>query len=163
MKFASKKIMVSFVSLRIVFLLIFLGKYVAIADFNSLILPSSEDELLDLKPINNTGDFRITIKDAIGKPWDDHIVRCVRPAKCEKLQNSTCFGGKLPYKLTSSQLSNEEGQDKILEKLHQFEAIKYVPKCWTVIQVSFFVDFLLIFLIAFVCLLLNGLPSFLWY
>lgn len=152
--------MVFFVSLRIVFLLILLGKHVTIADYNSLILPSSEDELLDIKPtnntddfripsselldikpINNTGDFRITIKDAIGKPWDDHIVRCVRPAKCEKLQNSTCFGGKLPYKQTSSQLSNEEGQDKILEKLHQFEAIKYVPKCWTVIQVSCFVDF----------------------
>lgn len=134
----------SFFSLRIVCLLLALGgrswKHVVSADFDSLMLPlgdKTEDELLELKPINSTGDFRITIKDTTGKPWDDHIVRCVRPAKCEKLQNSTCFGGKLPYRMTSSQLSNEVGQERSLEKLNQFEALRNVPKCWAVIQVSF--------------------------
>lgn len=118
-------------------------KHAVIAEFSATSLPLSdkpEDELLDLESINGTTDFRSIFKDIGGKPWyDDRKVRsrCLRPAKCEKLQNSTCFGSKIQYKFTSVQLSNEESQENSLKKLHQLEAFRNVPECWAVIQVGF--------------------------
>lgn len=130
------------VSLRIACLLIAheFWKYAVIADFSAPALPlgdKPEEESLDLKPINNTDNFRSITKDTSGKPWDDQIsIRCLRPSgKCEKLLNSTCFDGKLPYRFTSSQLASEQSQDKSLSKLYQLEGLRYIPKCWAVIQV----------------------------
>lgn len=129
-------------SLRIACLLIAheFGKYTVIAEFSSpalQLVDLPEEELLDLIPINNTDNFRSITKDTSGKPWDDQVmIRCLRPsAKCEKLQNTTCYDGKLPYRFTSSQLTSEQSQDKNLNKLYQLEALKYVPKCWALIQV----------------------------
>lgn len=94
---------------------------------------------LDLEPIVGTNDFRVNSTiDLSGKPWYDdrkEYYRCVRPAKCEKIQNSTCFGSKVQFKYTSVQLSNEESQENSLKKLYQLEAFRNVPECWAVIQV----------------------------
>lgn len=101
-----------------------------------------ENEQLELVSINSR-DFRSNVtKDISGKPWHDdrqerYIIRCVRPTKCERLQTNTCFGGRIPYKFTSVELSEEGSQEHIVKKLKQLEALKNVPKCWTVIQVSF--------------------------
>lgn len=114
----------------------------AITEFSPTLHDKPEDDLeLDLDPINGTTtDFRINITvDLTGKPWYDdrkEHYRCVRPAKCEKLQNSTCFGSKIQYKYTSIQLSDEESQENILKKLVQLEAFRNIPECWAVIQVD---------------------------
>lgn len=100
-----------------------------------------EDEQLDLMPINSR-DYRSNItKDLSEKPWLDdrrerYIIRCVRPTKCEKIQNSTCFGGKIPYKFTSMELTDLGSQENSVKKLNQLEALRNVPKCWAVIQVT---------------------------
>lgn len=95
-----------------------------------------------LESINGTQDYRInTRKDQNGKPWHDerkerYIIHCVRPAKCEKIQNTTCFGSKMPYGFTSLALTDSLTQAQSREELHNFEALRNVPKCWAVIQVS---------------------------
>lgn len=121
-------------------------KHIVNADFNTIALnvdnDKLDDEYLDLVPINGR-DFRSNItKDISGKPWhldDDrkerYIIRCVRPTKCEKILNNTCFGGKIPYKFTSVELSDLGTQENSIRKLNQLEALRNVPKCWAVIQV----------------------------
>lgn len=120
--------------------------HVVIADFaqpQSSFIEGPEDEHLDLMPINSR-DFRSNItKDISEKPWHDdrqerYIIRCVRPTKCERIQTNTCFGGKIPYKFTSVELSEEGSQEHIVKKLKQLETLKNVPKCWAVLQVCFF-------------------------
>lgn len=118
-------------------------KYDAAADFSPNLSDQPKDELeseFQVEPINGTNDFRVNITiDLGGKPWYDdrkEYYRCVRPAKCEKLQNSTCFGSKIQYKYTSIQLSNEESQENSLKKLYQLEAFRNIPECWAVIRVN---------------------------
>lgn len=101
----------------------------------------SEDDSLLLEPINGTRDYRINSKkDNYDKPWfDSHdfrFIHCVRPAKCEKLQNNTCFGSKLPYASTSLGLTDSFSQEGSQEKLYNYEALRNIPKCWAVIQVG---------------------------
>lgn len=101
-----------------------------------------EDEQLDLVAINGRDFLNNITKDITGKPWHDdreqnYIIRCLRPAKCERIQTNTCFGGRIPYKFTSGQLSEEGNQEQNLKKLALLEALQNVPKCWEVIQVSF--------------------------
>lgn len=111
------------------------------ADFNAAILiEQPEDEQLDLMPINGRDFLSNITKDISGKPWHDdreqnYIIRCVRPTKCERIQTNTCFGGKIPYKFTAGQLSEEGNQEFNIKKLNQLEALRNVPKCWEVIQV----------------------------
>lgn len=100
----------------------------------------SEDEQIVLEPINGTRDFRINSKkDADDKPWFDgrdlRFIHCVRPAKCERIQNNTCFGSKLPYAMTSLALTDSKSQEESREKLYNYEALRNIPKCWAVIQV----------------------------
>lgn len=115
------------------------------ADYSAGVLPSliekPEDEQLDLVAINGRDFLSNITKDISGKPWHDdreqnYIIRCLRPTKCERIQTNTCFGGKIPYKFTSGQLSEEGNQEHNLKKLAQLEALRNVPKCWEVIQVS---------------------------
>lgn len=107
----------------------------------------AEDESIVLEPINGTKDFRINSKkDQDDKPWFDgrdlRFIHCVRPAKCEKLLNNTCFGSKLPYSFTSLALTESLTQEESREKLYNYEALRNIPKCWAVIQVNgnFFSD-----------------------
>lgn len=132
-------------------------QHAVIAEFSPTMpsfIEGPEDEQLDLAPINSR-DFRSNVtKDISGKPWHDdrqerYIIRCVRPTKCERLQTNTCFGGRIPYKFTSVELSEEGSQEHIVKKLKQLEALKNVPKCWTVIQVSLFFFFVVAFHCAF--------------
>lgn len=101
----------------------------------------SEDEQIVLEPINGTRDYRINSKkDADDKPWFDgsdlRFIHCVRPAKCERLHNNTCFGSKLPYLMTSLALTDSKTQEESREKLYNYEALRNIPKCWAVIQVK---------------------------
>lgn len=100
-----------------------------------------DDDQSYLVPIPGTRDFRINSKkDQDYKPWfderDPRFIHCVRPSKCEKLKNNTCFGSKLPYSLTSLDLTDSFSQNESREKLYNYEALRNIPKCWAVIQVS---------------------------
>lgn len=101
----------------------------------------SDDESAVLEPIPHTFDYRfnVTQDQNNGKPWHfgRQIVNCVRPAKCERLQNSTCFGSKIPYKFTSLALTDATSQADSRAQLHMYEALRNIPKCWAVIQVMF--------------------------
>lgn len=131
------------ISLWIAYLLIAqrICKHAVATEFSTNMHDRPEDEVeWNLEPIAGTNDFRVNITiDLSGKPWFDdrkERYRCVRPAECEKLQNSTCFGSKIQYKYTSVQLSNEESQENSLRKLYQLEAFRNIPECWAVIQVQ---------------------------
>lgn len=128
-------------------LLVFAARFVfadcSISEFSPAVSRLSddlvEDDLIMLEPINGTRDFRINSKkDADEKPWFDgrdfRFIHCVRPAKCEKLMNNTCFGSKLPYSLTSLALTDSKNQEESREKLFNYEAMRNIPKCWAVIQ-----------------------------
>lgn len=72
--------------------------------------------------------------------WDGRegrYIYCVREAakKCEELQyTKQCFGQNIPYQSTSLDLTNYYSQDQSLEKLISYQALKYIPKCWSAIQ-----------------------------
>lgn len=121
-----------------------IAEYTAISSLNDGL--HAEDEKFDLEPINGTHDYRINIaKDLSDKPWHDirkdrYITHCVRQAHCEKLNTTTCFGAKIPYKYTSLALTDSRTQAESREELYRFEAFRNVPKCWAVIQVTITID-----------------------
>ncbi|CAH1377107.1 protein smoothened isoform X2 [Tenebrio molitor] len=67
--------------------------------------------------------------------FDLHLLKyCQKPAKCEQLNYTTCMGMKLPYSFTTLELTDLITQEKVQEKLHHFQYLRYIPKCWAVIQ-----------------------------
>lgn len=95
----------------------------------------------DLEPINGTINYRINgKKNRDNKPWFDgrgldmQHTQCVRQGRCERLVNSTCLGTKIPYSLTSLDLTDYQSQDQMLKHLSSYRALRHVPKCWAVIQ-----------------------------
>lgn len=104
---------------------------------------ASVDEItVELEQINGTLDYRINrMRELYNKPWydgrdnDHRSIHCVRPAKCEKPRNNTCFGSKMPYAWSSSELTDYRSLEDNHLKLHEYEALKNIPKCWAVIQV----------------------------
>lgn len=132
---------ISFQVAGLLFVYITLSLRVVLGEFSvATVLDRPDEERFDLEPIAGTHDFLSNItRDVSGKPWNDarkenRITRSLRLAKCEKLQNSTCFGAKIVWKFTSIQLSNEESQENSLRKLYQLEASRFIPMCWAVIQ-----------------------------
>lgn len=136
----------------------------SVSDFGQRVsrLPvSNDDDTPDIEPIFGSQNYRIngeniqhkfvtehgvTIdlqfvgkKGKDDKPWFDgrdiRHIHCVRPGRCEKLKNSTCFGSKLPYQHTSLDLTDSLNQDESRERLYNYEALRNIPKCWAVIQV----------------------------
>lgn len=60
---------------------------------------------------------------------------CRRDAECQPLETSKCMGAKLPYQSTTLDLIDLASQAKVQEKLQIYEQyLRYVPKCWAVIQ-----------------------------
>lgn len=59
---------------------------------------------------------------------------CPREAKCERLNNTTCLGAKLPYYGTTLQLTDLKTQEQVQETLKLYENLRFIPKCWAVIQ-----------------------------
>lgn len=118
---------------------------------------NNDDEQPVIEPISGSQNYRLNRMNAyillenvywhciVGtkgkddKPWFDgrDIRQCVRPGRCEKLKNSTCFGSKLPYQYTSLDLTDSLNQDESRERLYNYEALRNIPKCWAVIQVYF--------------------------
>lgn len=148
----TKSVFVSFRSLyysrvishQVASVVLFMYMTLSSSDVAPDVLDRPDDERLELEPIGSgTYDFFSNLtRDISDKPWADarkeshHHTRSLRLAKCEKLQNTTCFGAKMSWKFTSIQLSNEESQEKSMHMLYQLEASRFVPLCWAVIQVS---------------------------
>lgn len=102
----------------------------------------------ELESINGTNYFRVYSKISDDKPWFDgrsdvRHIHCVRPATCEKLTLDDCLGSKIPYTHTSLNLTHRITQNEIKNDLIRFEALKYVPRCWAVVQVILFLFLIL--------------------
>lgn len=65
---------------------------------------------------------------------DISLKYCQRSAKCQHLNYTTCMGSKLPYHYTSLDLTDLTSQEKVQEKLQLYQYLRYIPKCWAVIQ-----------------------------
>lgn len=65
---------------------------------------------------------------------DINLNYCQRPAKCQMLNYTTCMGSKLPYYTTTLNLTNISSQHKVQERLNMYQYLRYIPKCWAVIQ-----------------------------
>lgn len=65
---------------------------------------------------------------------DLNLKYCQRPAKCQKLNYTTCFGAKLPYDSSTLDLTDLKTQEEAQEKLLLYKYLRYIPKCWAVIQ-----------------------------
>jgi len=92
-----------------------------------------------LEHINGTKNFRMHGKKTKEDKWTwegGRYIYCVRDAqsKCEELQTKECFGQAIPYQLTTLDLTTSYSQMASLEKLISYQALKQVPKCWSVIQ-----------------------------
>ncbi|XP_066159357.1 protein smoothened isoform X1 [Euwallacea fornicatus] len=76
------------------------------------------------------------IRHTFGDRYLDEIPRfCRRKATCVLLSNTTCMGAKLPYHLTTLDLTDLSSQTKVQEKLQLYEQyLRYIPTCWQVIQ-----------------------------
>ncbi|XP_044253249.1 protein smoothened isoform X2 [Tribolium madens] len=70
-----------------------------------------------------------------GSRYDLHFKKyCQKPAKCQLLNYTTCMGMKLPYFSTTLELTDLTTQEKVQEKLHHYKYLRFIPKCWAVIQ-----------------------------
>lgn len=99
------------------------------------------DHTHQLQPLNLIPIYFQRCADKKGKDekrWFDgrdlRHIHCVRPGKCERLKNATCFGSRLPYQLTSLDLTDAMHQEETRERLYNYEALRNIPKCWAVIQ-----------------------------
>lgn len=98
---------------------------------------------VELEPINGTKNYRLySKKGKDDKPWFDGIdsrqVQCVRRGRCLEANSTdnTCLGSKLPYTQSSLGLTDYRKIKELDEALSAYYALKHVPKCWAVIQVS---------------------------
>ncbi|EDW36863.1 GL25919 [Drosophila persimilis] len=96
---------------------------------------------VELEPINGTPNYRLYGKKGKDdKPWFDGLdsrhIQCVRRGRCYATTNhsNTCFGSKLPYELSSLDLTDFHTEKELNEKLNDYYALRHVPKCWAVIQ-----------------------------
>lgn len=97
----------------------------------------------ELEPINGTKNYRLySKKGKDDKPWfdglDNRQVQCVRRGHCLEANSTdnTCLGSKLPYTQTSLGLTDYRKVKDLDEVLSAYYALRHVPKCWAVIQVS---------------------------
>lgn len=114
---------------------------------------------LKSKQENQKKTFNISAKKGKeDKTWfdgrDHKNTYCVRPGKCEPLKkNVTCMGSLLPkgYVSTSIDLTDSYSLEQTLERLNMFQALRHIPKCWAVIQVSFtnYLKFLILIPLAY--------------
>ena len=68
---------------------------------------------------------------------DDYHINssnCSRPASCQPLNQTTCFGVRLPYQSTTLELTGANSFEDVQEKLMAYQYLRNVPKCWIVIQ-----------------------------
>ena len=55
--------------------------------------------------------------------------------KCEVLDDQTCFGSTLNYNFTTLQLvTDSHNQGDVESNLKQWEGLKFLSKCWSVLQ-----------------------------
>ncbi|XP_017855073.1 protein smoothened [Drosophila busckii] len=101
--------------------------------------PTNSDEF-ELKQIADTLNYRQYLKKGkADKPWFNSLdnpddMECVRKARCYNSTHRTCFGTKLPYELTSLDLTDYRKEEELNEALNSYYALRHVPKCWAVIQ-----------------------------
>jgi len=112
------------------------------AKFGSTTPASAQQSDVELEPINGTLNYRLYAKKGRDdKPWFDGLdsrhIQCVRRARCYPTSNgtNTCFGSKLPYELSSLDLTDFHTEKELNDKLNDYYALKHVPKCWAAIQV----------------------------
>ncbi|KAH9633252.1 hypothetical protein HF086_006854 [Spodoptera exigua] len=90
-----------------------------------------------LERINGTPNYRL-IKPDKNTPWFPEpqikLKSCVREARCETLNKTSCLGTKLPYDKTSVHLTFFENQYQIQTQLELYRELINVPNCWAVIQ-----------------------------
>lgn len=54
---------------------------------------------------------------------------------CEILKDRTCLGSMLDYNLTTVELvTDSRNQEEVNRKLEEWEGLKFLPKCWSVLQ-----------------------------
>ncbi|XP_034834855.1 protein smoothened-like isoform X2 [Maniola hyperantus] len=107
------------------------------ADKNSLTSVASENTTIRLEVIDGTPNYRL-IKMEKSTQWfperEIKLDSCVRRAKCEPLNKTTCLGAKLPYNRTSVHLTFYDSQYQIQSQLELYRELINVPKCWAVVQ-----------------------------
>ena len=55
--------------------------------------------------------------------------------KCEVLEDQTCFGSNLDHNFTTLQLvTDSHNQGEVKNNLKQWEGLKFLSKCWSVLQ-----------------------------
>lgn len=115
------------------------------AAYNDLVSSAESNSVrVNLETINGTRNYRIhgSKKSLEDKHWLDgrglgmQPTECVRPSHCQPLIFSTCLGAKIPYEYTSLDLTFDQDQRAVKERLEKYQTLKYIPKCWSVIQVK---------------------------
>lgn len=59
---------------------------------------------------------------------------CRKPATCHKMNYTTCMGVKLPYTSSTLELTELASEEQVQEMLQSYYYLRYIPKCWAVIQ-----------------------------
>ncbi|XP_043662212.1 protein smoothened isoform X2 [Drosophila teissieri] len=130
-----------FLELAILCLWVVADASASLTKFGSTTPASALQSDVELEPINGTLNYRLyATKGRDDKPWFDGLdsrhIQCVRRARCYPTSNATntCFGSKLPYELSSLDLTDFHTEKELNEKLNDYYALKHVPKCWAAIQ-----------------------------
>lgn len=100
----------------------------------------AENEIFPQTRVGHAETIRIRNKEGLlhlnldKSLLDLNIRYCQRPAKCIELKNDYCMGVKLPYRSSTFELTNLLTEEQVHERLRLYRYVRYVPKCWAVIQ-----------------------------
>lgn len=93
-----------------------------------------EDSNYDISTVRHS---EIITKRFRNKDYDKTLLDlnyCQKKAKCETLKYTTCMGAKLPYHSSTLNLTDLTTEEQAQERLQLYQYLRYVPKCWAVIQ-----------------------------
>ncbi|CAG9859679.1 unnamed protein product [Phyllotreta striolata] len=85
-------------------------------------------------PIHPRNQKKFPDNAAFNKLYDGIQQYCQKPAKCEHSNYTTCMGSRIPYRTTTLDLIDLNHQEQVQEKLQSYGYLRFVPKCWAVIQ-----------------------------
>ncbi|KAL1465105.1 hypothetical protein WDU94_004699 [Cyamophila willieti] len=100
---------------------------------SSVVIEIPKDSKFVLK--DGTDRIIFSNKGKGGFSRSEGVYNCKKSATCEQLITPICLGTKLPYNFTTTSLVPDVAdQQEAQERLKRWQGLKYIPKCWAVIQ-----------------------------
>lgn len=92
---------------------------------------------LDEEAVGSLGNEFLPLPRAREAPLAGRFLNlhyCRKSARCHKMNHTTCMGVRLPYSSSTFELTDLSSEEHVQEMLQLYRYLRYIPKCWAVIQ-----------------------------